>query len=155
MKKPSIFPMLPKNLSIPQLRKEIRRRLKISKQLGLIKKPRKWSAGLRLDQEGHARNHHWTAKEDADCTVACRYLEQITLLSFMATAPKSIARSVQQERSTSKIWRTWRFSLGWSSPREGEKHDAAAFLNTRLQTLSLPLESEQETQQVLIIFVYA
>jgi hypothetical protein len=41
MKKPSIFPMLPKNLSIPQLRKEIRRRLKISEQLGLIKKPRK------------------------------------------------------------------------------------------------------------------
>ena len=31
--------MLPKNLSIPQLRKEIRRRLKISEQLGLIKKP--------------------------------------------------------------------------------------------------------------------
>ena len=41
MKKPSIFPMLPKNLSIPQLRKEIRRRLKISEQLGLIKKPKK------------------------------------------------------------------------------------------------------------------
>jgi hypothetical protein len=27
MKKPSIFPMLPKNLSVPQLRKEIRRRI--------------------------------------------------------------------------------------------------------------------------------
>jgi hypothetical protein len=41
MKKQSIFPSLPKNLSVPQLRKEIRRRLKISEQLGLIKKPKK------------------------------------------------------------------------------------------------------------------
>jgi len=34
MKKQSIFPSLPKNLTVPQLRKEIRRRLKISEQLG-------------------------------------------------------------------------------------------------------------------------
>lgn len=40
MKKPSIFPCLPKNLSVPELRKEIRRRLKISDQLGLIRKPK-------------------------------------------------------------------------------------------------------------------
>ena len=104
--------MLPKNLSIPQLRKEIRRRLKISEQLGLIKKP-------------------------------------------MAIALKSIAKSVRLERSTSDTWKTWQFSLAWLSPREGAEYDATAFLNTRLQTLSLPLESEQETQQDLIILVYA
>ena len=40
MKKPSIFPSLPKNLTVPQLRAEIRRRLKISDQLGLIRKPK-------------------------------------------------------------------------------------------------------------------
>ena len=41
MKRPSIFPSLPKNLSTPELRREIRRRLKISDQLGLIRKPKK------------------------------------------------------------------------------------------------------------------
>ena len=41
MKKPSIFPKLPKNLSVAELRKEIRRRLIISDQLGLIKKPKR------------------------------------------------------------------------------------------------------------------
>ena len=41
MKKPSIFPSLPKNLSASELRQEIRRRLKISDQLGLIRKPKK------------------------------------------------------------------------------------------------------------------
>ena len=147
--------MLPKNLSIPQLRKEIRRRLKISEQLGLIKKPRKWSAGLRLDQVGNARNRHWAVKEGAACMGACRYQVQITLRSFMAIAPKSIGKSVRLERSTSDTWKTWRFSLGWSSLREGAEHDAAAFLDTLLQLVSLPLESEQETHQVLIILVYA
>ena len=132
--------MLPKNLSIPQLRKEIRRRLKISEQLGLIKKPRKWFAGLRLDQVGNARNHHWTVKEGAACMGACRYQAQITPRSFMAIAPKSIGKSVQQERSTSDTWKTWQFSLGWSSPRGGAEYDVTAFLNTRLQTLSLPHE---------------
>ena len=86
---------------------------------------------------------------------ACRYLVQITLLSFMAIAPKSIGRSVRQKWYTSETWKTWPYSLAWSSLREGAEHDAAAFLDTRLQTLSLPLESEQETQQVLIILVYA
>jgi hypothetical protein len=43
--------------------------------------------------------------------VACRYLAQITLLSFMATAPKSIAKSVRLERSTSDTWKTWQLSL--------------------------------------------
>ena len=144
MKKPSIFPMLPKNLSIPQLRKEIRRRLKISEQLGLIKKPRKWSARLKLVQVGNARNHHWSVKDDAACMVACHCLAQITLLSFMVIAPKSIARSVRPERSTSGTWRIWQLSLEWSTPREGEKHDAGAFWDTRLQTLSLPHASELE-----------
>ena len=41
MKKNSIFPNLPKNLTNRELRKEIRRRLKISDQLGLIRKPKK------------------------------------------------------------------------------------------------------------------
>ncbi len=41
MKKPSIFPSLPKNLSTSELRREIRRRLKISDELGLIRKPKK------------------------------------------------------------------------------------------------------------------
>jgi hypothetical protein len=41
MKKPSIFPGLPKNLTDSELRKEIRRRLKISDQLGLIRKLKK------------------------------------------------------------------------------------------------------------------
>jgi hypothetical protein len=41
MKKPSIFPSLPKNFTDRELRKEIRRRLKISDQLGLIRKPKK------------------------------------------------------------------------------------------------------------------
>ena len=41
MKKTSIFPSLPKNLTDRELRKEIRRRLKISEQLGLIRKPKK------------------------------------------------------------------------------------------------------------------
>ena len=41
MKKPSIFPSLPKNLPTSELRKVIRRRLKISEQLGLIRKPKK------------------------------------------------------------------------------------------------------------------
>ena len=41
MKKPSIFPSLPKNLTDRELRKEIRRRLKISDQLGLIRKLKK------------------------------------------------------------------------------------------------------------------
>jgi len=144
MKRPTIFPMLPKNLSVPQLRKEIRRRLKISEQLGLIKKPRKWSAGLRLDQVGNARNHHWTVKEDVACMEVCRYLVQITLRSFMAIALKSIAKSVRLERSTSDTWKTWQFSLAWSSPREGEKHDATAFWDTRLQMDSLPHESGRE-----------
>ena len=148
MKKPSIFPMLPKNLSVPQLRKEIRRRLKISEQLGLIKKPRKWSAGLRLDQVGNARNHHWTVKEDAACMVACRYQVQITLRSFMAIAPKSIVRSVRLERSISDTWKTWPFSLAWSSPREGAEYDATAFLDVRLQTLSLPHESQNSTDMI-------
>ena len=146
MKKPSIFPMLPKNLSIPQLRREIRRRLKISEQLGLIKKPRKWSAGQRLDQAGNAKSHHCTVKEDAACTEACRCPVQITLRSFMATAPKSIARSVRLERSTSDTWKTWPFSLGWLSPREGAEYDAAAFLDTRLQTVSLPHEARLKTR---------
>ena len=147
--------MLPKGLSTPQLRREIRRRLKISEQLGLIKKPKRWSAGLRLDQAGSARNHHWAVKEDVACMGACRYQAQITLLSFMATAPKSIAKSVRPERSTSGTWKIWLFSSGWSSLREGAEHDAAAFLDTLLQLVSLPLESEQETHQVLIILVYA
>ena len=134
--------MLPKNLSIPQLRKEIRRRLKISEQLGLIKKPRKWSAGLKLVQVGNAKSLPWTAKEGADCTVACLCQALITLRSFMATAPKSIARSVRLERSTSNTWRTWRFSLAWLSPREGAEYDAAAIFDTCLQTLSLPYESQ-------------
>ena len=136
--------MLPKNLSIPQLRKEIRRRLKISEQLGLIKKPRKWSAALRLDQAGNARNHQWTVKEDAACMGACRYLAQITLRSFMVTAPKSIGKSVRLERSTSDTWKTWPYSLAWSSLREGAEYDVTAFWGTRLQTLSLPLESGRE-----------
>jgi hypothetical protein len=38
MKRPSIFPSLPKNLSEQKLRQEIRRRLKISEKLGLIRK---------------------------------------------------------------------------------------------------------------------
>ena len=144
MKKQSIFPSLPKNLSVPQLRKEIRRRLKISEQLGLIKKTKKWSAGLKLVQVGSAKNRHWTVKEVAACTGACRYQAQITLLSFMVIAPKSIARSVRPERSTSGTWRIWLLSLGWSSPREGEKHDAAAFWDTRLQLVSLPHASGLE-----------
>ena len=41
MKKPFIFPKLPENLTTRQLRVEIRRRLKISKELGLIRKPKK------------------------------------------------------------------------------------------------------------------
>jgi hypothetical protein len=41
MIKPSIFPSIPKNLTVIQLRKEIRRRLQISEQLGLIRKPKK------------------------------------------------------------------------------------------------------------------
>ncbi len=142
MKKQSIFPSLPNNLSVPQLRKEIRRRLKISEQLGLIKKPRKWSAGQRLDQVGNARNHHWKVKEDAACMEACRYLVQTTLRSFMGIAPKSIARSVRLERSTLNTWRTWRFSLAWLNPREGAEYDAAAIFDTCLQTLSLPYESQ-------------
>ena len=148
MKKPSIFPMLPKNLSIPQLRREIRRRLKISEQLGLIKKPRKWSAGQRLDQAGNAKSHHWTVKEDAACTVACRYQVQITLRSFMATAPKSIARSVRLERSTSDTWKTWPSSLAWLNQREGEEYDATAVLDVRLQTLSLPHESQKSIDMI-------
>jgi hypothetical protein len=45
MKKHLIFPKLPQNLTIRELRKEIRRRLKISEQLGLIRKPKNalWS----------------------------------------------------------------------------------------------------------------
>ena len=146
MKKPSIFPMLPKNLSTPQLRREIRRRLKISEQLGFIKKPRKWSAVLRLVQAGNAKSHPWTVKEDAACTEACHCLEQITLRLFMATAPKSTVRSARLERSTSDTWKTWRFSLGWSSPREDAEYDAAAFLDTRLQTVSLPHEARLKTR---------
>jgi len=41
MKRPSIFPSLPKNLSVSEMRREIRRRLKISENLGLIRKPKK------------------------------------------------------------------------------------------------------------------
>ncbi len=144
MKKQSIFPSLPKNLTVPQLRKEIRRRLKISEQLGLIKKTKKWSAGQRLDQVGIAKNRNWTEKDDAACMAACRYLVQITQHSFMVIAPKSIVRSVRLERSTSGTWRIWPFSLEWSSQREGAEHDAAAFLDTRLQTLSLPHASGLE-----------
>ena len=143
MKKPSIFPMLPKNLSIPQLRKEIRRRLKISEQLGFIKKPKKWSAALRHGLAGNARNRHWTVKEDAACMGACRYQVQTTLRSFMVIAPKSIVRSVRLERSTSNTWKTWPYTLAWSSRRESAEYDAAAFLDTRLQTLSLPHESQK------------
>ena len=143
MKKPSIFPALPKNLSILQLRKEIRRRLRISDQLGLIKKPKKWSAELKRDQAGNAKSLLWTAKEDAACTEACHYPVQITLRSFMAIAPKSIGKSVRLERSTSDTWKTWPFSSGWSSLRGGEEYDATAFWNVRLQTLSLPLESQK------------
>ena len=150
MKRPSIFPSLPKNLSVSEMRREIRRRLRISDQLGLIRKPKKWLAGLRLDQVGNARNHHWAVKEDAACMEACRYLVQITLRSFMAIALKSIVRSVQQEWSTSDTWKTWQFSLGWSSPRGGEEYDATAFWNTRLQTLSLPHESQKQHRHDLI-----
>ena len=39
MKKPFIFPKLPQNLTTRELRIEIRRRLKISEELGLIRKP--------------------------------------------------------------------------------------------------------------------
>jgi hypothetical protein len=41
MKKPFIFPKLPQNLTTRELRVEIRRRLKISDQLGFICKPKK------------------------------------------------------------------------------------------------------------------
>ena len=148
MKKQSIFPSLPKNLSVPQLRKEIRRRLKVSEQLGLIKKPRKWSAGLRLVQAGNAKSHHWTVKEDADCMAACHCLVLITQRLFMAIAPKSTDRSVRLERSTSDTWKTWPFSLGWLSPREGAEYDAMGFLDTRLQTVSLPHESQKSIDMI-------
>ena len=36
-----LFPSLPRNVSAAELRKEIRRRLKISEQLGLIRNPKK------------------------------------------------------------------------------------------------------------------
>ena len=134
--------MLPKNLSIPQLRREIRRRLKISEQLGFIKKPRKWSAVLRLVQAGNAKSHHLTVKEDAACTVACHCPVQITLRSFMAIAPKSIAKSARLERSTSNTWKTWPSSLAWLNQREDAEYDATAVLDVRLQTLSLPYESQ-------------
>ena len=101
-----------------------------------------FQACQRLDQVGNDRNHHWTVKEDAACTEACRCPVQIILRSFMATAPKSIARSVRLERSRSNTWRTWRFSLAWLSPREGAEYDAAAIFDTCLQTLSLPYESQ-------------
>ena len=143
MKKSFIFPVLPKNLSISQLRKEIRRRLKISDQLGLIKKPKKWSAGLKRVQADNAKSLLWTVKGDAAYMAACHFLVLITLRTFMAIAPKSIGRSERLERSSSKTWRTWRFSLGWSSPREGAEYDATAFLDVRLQTLSLPHESQK------------
>ena len=41
MKIHSIFPKLPQNLTLRELRTEIRRRLKISEELGLISKPKK------------------------------------------------------------------------------------------------------------------
>jgi hypothetical protein len=41
MKKPLFFPKLPHNLTTSELRVEIRRRLKISEELGLIRKPKK------------------------------------------------------------------------------------------------------------------
>ena len=40
MKKHPIFPKLPQNLTTRELRTEIRLRLKISEQLGLIRKPK-------------------------------------------------------------------------------------------------------------------
>ena len=41
MKKSFIFPKLPQNLTTRELRIQIRRRLKISEELGLIRKPKK------------------------------------------------------------------------------------------------------------------
>ena len=41
MKTPFIFPKLPQNLTTRELRIQIRRRLKISEELGLIRKPKK------------------------------------------------------------------------------------------------------------------
>lgn len=41
MKLNSIFPKIPPNLTTRELRAEIRRRLKISERLGLIRKPKK------------------------------------------------------------------------------------------------------------------
>jgi len=66
MKKPSIFPSLPKNLTNRELRKEIRRRLKISEQLGLIREPKKWLAELRHGLAAFAKSRQFKASHVVD-----------------------------------------------------------------------------------------
>ena len=115
MKKPSIFPRIPKNLSVPELRKEIRRRLKISDQLGHIKQPKKWSAGLRLVLAGNAKSHPWTAKEDADYMGGCPCQGKITPTTSTAIAPRNREGKLLRATPTSSTSNLCWYGLKWLS----------------------------------------
>ena len=90
MKKPSIFPSLPKNLSVTELRREIRRRLKISDQLGLIRKPKKWLAVLRRGLATLAKSRHFKERQGVDFMEGCPCLGEIIRITSTDIAPKKL-----------------------------------------------------------------
>ena len=112
MKKPSIFPSLPKNLSVTELRKEIRRRLKISEQLGLIRKPKKWVAELRHGLATLAKNRHFKVRHVADFMVGCLCLVTIIQITGMVMPLKLIESSLLKVMRWSNILNLCLLSLG-------------------------------------------
>ena len=115
MKRPSIFPSLPKNLTVRKLRQEIRRRMKIMDRLGLIRKPSKWSATPRPGLATLAKSHRLQGVNAADCTVAYHSRVLIIQISSTVDALNRHVRLLLRWRLISKAWSNLQFSLEWLS----------------------------------------
>ena len=108
-----LFPSFPRNVSTAVLRQEIRRRMAIMERLGLIRKPNKWPAGLRLDLAFLVRNHHFKERHDAVFMVGSRCQEKVTQITSTVIAPKRLAGWQQKAMPTYSTWRQCLFSLDW------------------------------------------
>ena len=115
MKKPSIFPSLPKNLSVTELRREIRRRLKISDQLGLIRKPKKWLAVLRRGLATLAKSRHFKERQGVDFMEGCPCLGEIIRITSTVIAPRNREDKLLKAMHTLSSWNLCWFGLKWLS----------------------------------------
>ena len=89
MKKPSIFPSLPKNLTDRELRKEIRRRLKISEELGLIRKPKKSDLELKHGLAALAKSRQLKEGHVVDFMVERLWWVKIIRIISTVIAPRN------------------------------------------------------------------